>query len=186
LQQDQAALQAADPPPAVADDSTAADKAAAQTDPALKPVPQTPAEWKKALTPQQFHVLREHGTERAFSGQYHNSKKAGTYRCAGCGAQLFTSDKKFDSGTGWPSFWQPIDGVQSKAVGSQIDNSWFQQRTEVHCNRCGGHLGHVFSDGPQPTGLRYCINSVSIKLDETKAPADSKPTDAKPAEPAKP
>lgn len=177
LRQDQAAVQAADPPPAK-------DDPGAKDDPALKPVPQTPAEWKKILTPQQFHVLREHGTERAFTGEYHNSKKAGTYRCAGCGAPLFTSDKKFDSGTGWPSFWQPIDGVQSKQVGNQVDNSLFQQRIEVHCNRCGGHLGHVFSDGPQPTGLRYCINSVSIKLDESKQPAQS--AEAKPTEPTKP
>jgi peptide-methionine (R)-S-oxide reductase len=183
LQQDQNAVQAADPPAA----PSAADEQAMQDDPSLKPVPKTPAEWKKALTPEQFHVLREHGTERAFTGQYHNSKKAGTYRCAGCGAPLFTSDKKFDSGTGWPSFWQPIDGVESKVVGSQIDNSWFQQRTEVHCNRCGGHLGHVFGDGPQPTGLRYCINSVSIKLDETKKPAEAKAAEAaKPSQPAKP
>lgn len=175
MRQDQTAARAADPPAAA--DRSAAAEAAVKNDPALKPVPKTPAEWKKQLTPQQYHVLREHGTERAFTGEYHNSKKAGTYRCAGCGAPLFTSDKKFDSGTGWPSFWQPIDGVESKAVGSQMDNSLlFQPRTEVHCNRCGGHLGHVFGDGPQPTGLRYCINSVSLKLDEAQKPIDAEPT----------
>jgi peptide-methionine (R)-S-oxide reductase len=181
LQTDQSAVQAADPP--TAGNAPGADPAA-ENDPALKPVPKTPAEWKKVLTPQQFYVLREHGTEQAFTGEYHNSKKTGTYRCAGCGAPLFASEKKFDSGTGWPSFWQPIDGVQSKRVGNQVDNSLFQQRVEVHCNRCGGHLGHVFSDGPPPTGLRYCINSVSIKLDPSKPSA---PTAApKTTEPKKP
>jgi peptide-methionine (R)-S-oxide reductase len=144
------------------------------TDAEGKPLPKTPADWKKSLTPQQYYVLREHGTEQAFTGEYHNSKKTGTYRCAGCGTPLFTSSTKFDSGTGWPSFFQPIDGVQSKVVGNQADNSLFTQRIEVHCNKCGGHLGHVFSDGPQPTGLRYCINSVSLKLDEKQKPADAK------------
>lgn len=144
------------------------------TDASGKPLPKSPAEWKKVLTPDQFHVLREHGTEPAFTGEYHNSKKTGTYRCAGCGTPLFTSATKFDSGTGWPSFFQPVDGVTSKVVGKKADYSLFMQRVEVHCNKCGGHLGHVFTDGPQPTGLRYCINSVSLKLDESQKPADAK------------
>lgn len=145
-------------------------------DPELKPVPKTDAEWRKTLTKEQYHVLREHGTERAFTGEYHNSKKPGLYRCAGCGLPLFESGTKFESGTGWPSFFQPVDGVKSRNVGQTLDNSLFMQRLEVHCNRCGGHLGHVFSDGPQPTGLRYCINSVSIKLDEKAKPAGTVPT----------
>jgi peptide-methionine (R)-S-oxide reductase len=164
----QAALAAEPAPGNSAERKPAADAAG-------KPLPKTPAEWKKVLTPEQFRVLREHGTERAFSGEYHDSKKVGTYRCAGCGEPLFTSATKFDSGTGWPSFYQPIDGVESKNVGRQVDNTLFlQQRIEVHCNRCGGHLGHVFSDGPQPTGLRYCINSVCLKLDESQKPAEPK------------
>lgn len=126
-------------------------------------VDKTETEWRTALSAEQYHVLREQGTERAFTGAYWNTKAPGIYRCAGCGEALFESDTKFDSGTGWPSFWQPMDET---AVETETDQSVGMTRTEVHCRRCGSHLGHVFPDGPQPTGLRYCINSVSLKLDE--------------------
>lgn len=116
-------------------------------------------EWEERLTDEEFHVLRELGTEKAFSGEHWDRHDHGTYVCAGCGAELFSSDTKFDSGTGWPSYYQPI---RREAVGEREDNSMFMSRTEVHCKRCGGHLGHVFDDGPDPTGLRYCINSVSL------------------------
>ena len=123
-------------------------------------------EWRKILTPEEFHVIREKGTERPFTGKYLHNKKKGIYVCAGCGNELFSSDKKFDSGTGWPSFWAPIaeDKVELEA-----DNSLGMQRTEVLCNQCGGHLGHVFDDGPKPTGHRFCINSVALRFEERQS-----------------
>lgn len=118
----------------------------------------TNAQWKKVLTPEQFYILREAGTEQPFTGALLNNHERGIFRCAGCGQPLFTSDTKFDSHTGWPSFWQPIKG----SVVERVDNSMGMTRTEVLCSRCGGHLGHVFTDGPQPTGLRYCMNSAAM------------------------
>jgi peptide-methionine (R)-S-oxide reductase len=120
-------------------------------------------EWRERLSEEQFYVCREKGTERAFTGEYHDCKDKGIYRCVCCGEPLFDSDSKFNSGTGWPSFWRPVDDT---AVDSDLDTSHGMRREEVHCRKCGSHLGHVFPDGPQPTGLRYCINSVSLKLDK--------------------
>jgi len=123
-------------------------------------ITRTEAEWRKILTPEQYQILREHGTERAGSSPLDHVYKAGTYSCAGCDLPLFSSATKFDSGTGWPSFWQPLPG----AVGTTVDRKLGMTRTEVHCRRCGGHMGHVFDDGPKPTGLRYCMNGLSLKF----------------------
>jgi peptide-methionine (R)-S-oxide reductase len=119
-------------------------------------------EWKVLLSPDQYRVLRQRGTERAFTGAYYASKESGTYYCAACGNALFGSEAKFDSGTGWPSFWVPLS---EGAVETETDGSLGMVRTEVHCSRCGSHLGHVFEDGPRPTGLRYCMNSISLQFE---------------------
>ena len=131
---------------------------------ARNPVEKSDAEWKKELDPLQHHVLREHGTERPFTSPLNNEKRPGTFRCAGCGEPLFDSATKYESGSGWPSFWQPMPD----AVGTSADGSHFMTRTEVHCARYGGHLGHVFPDGPKPTGQRYCMNGAALKFDAKK------------------
>jgi len=124
-------------------------------------------EWRERLTPEQFEVLRGKGTEPAFAGAYHDTKTQGNYVCAGCGQGLFRSDAKFDSGTGWPSFYAPVDGERVSTI---VDDSHGMVRSEVVCSSCAGHLGHVFEDGPEPTGLRYCINSVSLRFVEDEGP----------------
>lgn len=127
----------------------------------MEKVTKSDDEWRRELTPEQYRVMREKGTERPFSGEYEHTKDAGTYVCASCGNPLFSSETKFDSGSGWPSFYRPMS---EESVATKADNSHFMERTEVLCNRCGGHLGHVFDDGPEPTGQRFCMNSVALKL----------------------
>ena len=125
------------------------------------PVHKTDSEWRDTLSPERYRVLRQHATERAFTSPLNDEKRQGTFVCAGCRQLLFSSDTKYDSGTGWPSFYKPLEG----AVGTTIDRSWLSVRVEVHCARCGGHLGHVFPDGPPPTGERYCMNGVAMKFE---------------------
>lgn len=125
------------------------------------PVHKSDADWRATLTPAEYRVLREAGTERPFSSPLNAEKRPGTFVCAGCGQPLFSSETKFESGTGWPSFWAPLDG----AVATFVDSGWLMVRIEVHCARCGGHLGHVFDDGPKPTGLRYCMNGVAMRFE---------------------
>jgi peptide-methionine (R)-S-oxide reductase len=134
------------------------------------PIPTTKDDWREHLTPEQFHVMHEHGTERAFSHPYHQEKRAGMYRCAGCGAALFSSDTKFDSGTGWPSF---TDVAAADTVTKHEDSSYGMRRVEVRCANCEAHLGHVFLDGPGDTGLRYCINGCALDLDTGGADGDT-------------
>jgi peptide-methionine (R)-S-oxide reductase len=135
-------------------------------------IEKTEDEWRESLSPEQFHVCREKGTERAFTGAYWDTKTPGLYRCVACGEPLFSSREKYDSGSGWPSFWQPVVG---DAVETETDTSLGMERVEVHCRRCGSHLGHVFPDGPKPTGQRYCINSLSLELDTDQLPGGDNP-----------
>jgi peptide-methionine (R)-S-oxide reductase len=138
------------------------------------PEQRTDAEWREILTPEEYHVMRECGTERAFSGKYWNTKTPGVYLCAGCGEHLFDSKEKYESGSGWPSFWKPADNANIAEVS---DNSLGMKRIEIICGRCSAHLGHLFPDGPQPTGLRYCVNSTSLKLKSDSSTPDQTDSD---------
>ena len=128
----------------------------------INKVKKSEQEWMACLTPEEYQILREKGTEMAYTRKYYNHKEKGVYKCAGCGANLFSSDTKYDSGSGWPSFWKPITNDR---ISNESDNSMFMDRTEILCSECGGHLGHVFNDGPKPTGMRYCVNSVSFEFE---------------------
>jgi peptide-methionine (R)-S-oxide reductase len=131
----------------------------------MEKITKSDAEWRQELSPEEYHILREKGTERAFTGEYYHTKTPGTYLCRACGNQLFSSDTKYESGSGWPSFYQPL---KSDAVEEHADNTHGMRRVEITCGRCGSHLGHVFEDGPKPTGQRYCMNSASLKLEPKK------------------
>jgi peptide-methionine (R)-S-oxide reductase len=169
------AVAEAAPPSAAADAPAPAAKDVKDTGDGIGRVEKTNAEWKKILTPQQYNILREKGTERSGTGKDLNNHQKGTFTCAACGLDLFASDTKFESGTGWPSFWQPIAGHVKEIA----DKSHGMTRTEVVCARCDGHLGHVFDDGPKPTGLRYCMNNVSMKFVPAPKGDEKKPGDTK-------
>ena len=168
------AAEAKDPKPRKESSKMKAPDAAKPSEPE-KELPKTDAEWKKVLTPLQYHVTRQKGTERPFTGEYWNCKKEGVYQCIGCGEPLFLSETKFDAHCGWPSFYQAVD---DKKIKSLPDHEMLMERTEVRCAKCGAHLGHVFDDGPPPTGLRYCMNSAALKLVEKKATPET-PTEKK-------